>query len=557
MRSTFLQSTFLAIVLAIIYFSTSSSSGGVTGLSTTGCSCHGASNSATSMTLSGLPAGGWVAGNTYSLTLTILNSTKAAAGFDLTCTQGTFSNAPAGTLASTTASGGELRHTTPALMSGGSVSFNFDWTAPSASASTLVIFHVAGNAVNNTGNQSGDHWSTTNFTSIAAPSGTPPSISLTGISAITSNSATIAGSGNANGASTNVSVDYGLTASFGSNTVSTPSVISGSSATSVSTTLSGLSPSTTYFVRYKATSTAGTTYSLDTIFTTAPPPSNLPILNLNSISGIGTTGATFGGNVNANNALTNLSIEYGLSTAFGSSGSTTPATASGNLSTSLSGTLSGLSPNTLYYVRFKGINTAGTAFSNDTSFTTLPLAPVINPLAVSAITINSATTNANVNANGALTNISVEFGLTTSYGSTQNTSPASSSSNSFQAVSATLGSLTPNTTYHYRFKAVSAGGTIYSPDATFITKPSSVNDFAQSGIVLFPNPSRDYLTLKGLPAHQSMKLTVQSVSGQQAAIRYQLKGADQCELDVRLLSPGYYILTLEMDGRVMNTTFQK
>jgi hypothetical protein len=54
-----------------------------------------------------------------------------------------------------------------------------------------------------------------------------------------------------------------------------------------------------------------------------------------------------------------------------------------------------------------------------------------------------------------------------------------------------------------------------------------------------------------------MKLTVQSVSGQQAAIRYQLKGADQCELDVRLLSPGYYILTLEMDGRVMNTTFQK
>jgi hypothetical protein len=182
---------------------------------------------------------------------------------------------------------------------------------------------------------------------------------------------------------------------------------------------------------------------------------------------------------------------------------------------------------------------------------------VINPLAVSAITINSATTNANVNANGALTNISVEYGLTTSYGSTQNTSPASSSSNSFQAVSATLGSLTPNTTYHYRFKAVSAGGTIYSPDATFITKPSSVNDFAQSGIVLFPNPSRDYLTLKGLPAHQSMKLTVQSVSGQQAAIRYQLKGADQCELDVRLLSPGYYILTLEMDGRVMNTTFQK
>lgn len=127
------------------------------------------------MTLSGLPSGGWVAGNTYSLTLTILNSTKVAAGFDLTCTQGTFSNAPAGTQASTTASGGELRHTTPALMSGGSVSFTFDWTAPSASASTLVIFHVAGNAVNNTGNQNGDHWSTTNFTSIAAPSGTPPS----------------------------------------------------------------------------------------------------------------------------------------------------------------------------------------------------------------------------------------------------------------------------------------------------------------------------------------------------------------------------------------------
>jgi hypothetical protein len=154
-----LFSSFVLLGGLTAYLSLTSSSGGVMGNSTSGCSCHGAANSATTLEITGIPATGWVAGTAYPLTVSVKNSTKAAAGFDMTVTAGVMSNAPANTMLM---GGIELHHTALKLATSGSTSWNFTWTAPATGSS--VDFNIAGNAVNNQNDTNGDEWATTKIT---------------------------------------------------------------------------------------------------------------------------------------------------------------------------------------------------------------------------------------------------------------------------------------------------------------------------------------------------------------------------------------------------------
>jgi hypothetical protein len=143
-----------SVTTYIVFTSSANASQGVMGASTIGCgSCHGSANAATSITITGMPAGGYIAGTTYPLTLKVTNGTKLAAGFDMSVTGGTISNAPANTMLM---GGTELHHTAPLTMVAGDATWNFSWTAP---ATGTVTFNVAGNAVNNNNSDSGDQWS--------------------------------------------------------------------------------------------------------------------------------------------------------------------------------------------------------------------------------------------------------------------------------------------------------------------------------------------------------------------------------------------------------------
>jgi hypothetical protein len=144
---------FGCIATYISLTSSASASQGVMGASATGCgSCHGNSASATtSITLTGIPASGYVSGTTYPVTLTISNATKTGAGFDLNFSGGSISNAPSQTMVM----GTELHHTATKAMASGTVTWNFSWTAPVAASVTL---NIAGNAVNGNNSDSGDEW---------------------------------------------------------------------------------------------------------------------------------------------------------------------------------------------------------------------------------------------------------------------------------------------------------------------------------------------------------------------------------------------------------------
>jgi hypothetical protein len=132
-------------------------SGGITGVTSSGCTCHGAQSSATTLSLSGNTT--TRAGQTLNLTVVVAHSSRQAAGVNIAVKDQQGQNV--GTLAPATGSGlqlsnGELTHQQPKTMSNGQAAFSFTWTAPSTPGTYTL--RAAGNAVNGNGNTSGDAW---------------------------------------------------------------------------------------------------------------------------------------------------------------------------------------------------------------------------------------------------------------------------------------------------------------------------------------------------------------------------------------------------------------
>ena len=298
---------------------------------------------------------------------------------------------------------------------------------------------------------------------------------------ITGTGATLNGTMNANGFSTAVSFDYGLTTAYGSNVAGTPTPVTGSSATSVSAAITGLSPGTTYHFRVNGTSSQGTAYGSDQTFTTSGAAPTTTTLAAASISG---TGASLNGTVNANGLSTAVSFDYGLTTAYGTNIAGTPTPVTGSSATSVSATISGLSPGTTYHFRVNGSNSGGTTYGSDQTFTTSAVPPTVTSLAAASVSSTGATLNGTVNANGFSTAVSFDYGLTTAYGTNIAGTPTPVTGSSATSVSAVISGLSPGTTYHYRVNGTSSGGTSNGSDQTFTTSaaPPTVTSLAAASI---------------------------------------------------------------------------
>ena len=127
-----------------------------------------------------------------------------------------------------------------------------------------------------------------------------------------------------------------------------------------------------------------------------------------------------------------------------------------------------------------------------------PPPPIATTLAATAVLDTSATLRGTVNANGANSTISFEYGLTPSYGFSATATPATASGTTSTAVSAALTGLRADTTYHYRLVAAWAAGKTWGSDMTFTTSAlaSLANLSLSAGILnpAFASTTTGYLT---------------------------------------------------------------
>lgn len=275
--------------------------------------------------------------------------------------------------------------------------------------------------------------------------GTPgPVISGVGSTGVTTTGATVNWTTDQAASS---QVDYGTTTSYGSSTTLDPTNV-----TSHSVALSGLTPGTVYHFRVRSSNSNGDSVSTDFYFATAGPPA---ISNVNS-SSVLTTSATI---TWTTSQVANSQVQYGPTTSYGSS-----TTLDSSMVTSHSVALSGLTAGMQYHYRVISTNGNGTSTSSDYTFTTP------GPVVISSVLATATDTGATVTWNTDLGSTSqVEYGLTTSYGSS-----STLNNNAVTSHSVALSGLTAKTLYHFRVKSSTAIGTSTSTDYTFTTKGQPV-----------------------------------------------------------------------------------
>ena len=149
-------------------------------------------------------------------------------------------------------------------------------------------------------------------------------------------------------------------------TISNSKTTNGTGTGSFTSSLTGLSMGATYYIRAYATNGEGTAYGNEVSFTTLA----LPTVTTTAASSITDVTATSGGNVTNAGGGNVTARGVCWSTSHNptiSNGKTTDGTGTGSFTSSLTG----LTPNTLYYVRAYATNAAGTAYGTEVSFTTI------------------------------------------------------------------------------------------------------------------------------------------------------------------------------------------
>jgi uncharacterized protein (TIGR02145 family) len=130
--------------------------------------------------------------------------------------------------------------------------------------------------------------------------------------------------------------------------------------------IDGLNTGTSYHLRAYAINAAGTSYGEDVSFSTlgeAPAAITMPALYLS------TTSATLYGNVNANYSSATVTFEYGTTTGYGSVATVAQSPVTGNSGTEVNAKINSLSPGTNYHYRVKAVNSLGTTYGEDMTFT--------------------------------------------------------------------------------------------------------------------------------------------------------------------------------------------
>jgi len=295
----------------------------------------------------------------------------------------------------------------------------------------------------------------------STPAPVLPTVTTTAVSSVAGTTASSGGNVTSDGGGT-VTARGVCWSTSSSPTIANSKTTDGSGSGSFTSSITGLSYGTLYYVRAYATNSTGTSYGNEITFTTF----NLPSLSTYAISSVTGTTASSGGNVTSDGGVSVTVRGVCWST------STSPTTANsltsnGGGTGSFVSSITGLSNGTTYYVRAYATNAAGTAYGNQVSLTTLTV-PTVTTTAVYSIAQTDAYSGGNVTSDGGAS-ISQK-------GVCWSTSPNPTIANSLTynglgtgVYLSYLSGLTAGTTYYVRAYATNSVGTSYGTEVNFTT----------------------------------------------------------------------------------------
>ncbi len=235
---------------------------------------------------------------------------------------------------------------------------------------------------------------------------------------------------------------------------------------SFTSTITGLTPGTFYYVRAYATNSNGTSYGEEDV--SFPTPGTIPTVTTSGISNPTLTTAVCGGNVtdDGGSAVTGRGVCWSTSpypTTTNNHGLTNDGTGVG----SFTSTITGLTPGNTYHVRAYATNRNGTAYGIDISFNAGSTTPTVTTAAeVSNITLTTAESGGNVTDEGG----SRVFARGVCWSTSPNPTTANNITNDGSGTgsfTSTITGLTRGTTYHVRAYAINSKGTSYGGNVSF------------------------------------------------------------------------------------------
>jgi hypothetical protein len=280
-------------------------------------------------------------------------------------------------------------------------------------------------------------------------------ISTGSVSNITANSATCGGNiGSPDGIS-----EVGICWSSSGTPTVNDHRLSGNISTSFTCSMTGLTPNTAYYVRAYAIKGTEVFYGNTRSFKTEI---NSSGISTKSVGSITASSATCGGNIGSLDGVSEVGICW--------SSSGTPTINGnkllGNISTSFTCSMTGLTPNTVYYVRAYAIRGTEVLYGNTQSFQTEANSSGISTGSAGNITANSATCGGNI---GSVSDVS-ELGICWSSSGTPTVNGNKLLGNISTSFTCSMTGLTPNTVYYVRAYAIKGAEILYGDVQSFKTE---------------------------------------------------------------------------------------
>lgn len=309
-----------------------------------------------------------------------------------------------------------------------------------------------------------------------------PTVTTTAVTAVSTTGASTGGNVTSDGGAevTARGVCYGTTA----NPDLTGSHTTDASGTGPFTsTLTGLTPGTSYYVRAYATNSEGTAYGNSVTFKTNEIVG--ATVTTTAVTSITSTTAVSGGNVTADggDAVTEKGICWGTDVNPDKTDNVITAGTAGL--GSFTSNIEGLQPGQTYHVRAYAVNSAGTTFGADVEFTTPGAVATVTTAAIANNTTGiSITAGGNVTADGGATVTARGICWSTDATPDLTDNVVNAAEGGTGAFTVQVTGLNPYTTYYVRAFATNTAGTAYGAQVSVLTPLADIDGNTYTAVTI-------------------------------------------------------------------------